>query len=95
MQVNTFLSSFLHLKMDKEMLKYSEIEKAFQKIKAATVFHQLTIEKIHYFLKGISEAGEIVHKFLNRESTYSHLLSSIEEYERNIDGTKRKNEELK
>ncbi|EAR92561.2 hypothetical protein TTHERM_00091540 (macronuclear) [Tetrahymena thermophila SB210] len=78
--VNQFLSTFLKRKMEKEMSTYENIEKSFQKIKAAT---------------GICEAGEIVHKFLNRESTYSRLLISIEEYEQKIDNLKKSNEQLK
>ncbi|KAL4503872.1 hypothetical protein ABPG72_022502 [Tetrahymena utriculariae] len=78
--VNQFLSTFMKRKMEKEMSTYENIEKSFQKIKAAT---------------GICEAGEIVHKFLNRESTYSRLLISIEEYEQKIDNLKKSNEQLK
>ncbi|KAL4473542.1 hypothetical protein ABPG74_022406 [Tetrahymena malaccensis] len=78
--VNQFLSTFLKRKMENEMSKYENIEKSFQKIKAAT---------------GICEAGEIVHKFLNRESTYSRLLISIEEYEQKIDNLKKSNDQLK
>jgi len=43
----------------------------------------------------VHDAGEIVHKFLNRESTYSHLLISIADYEKKISNLKKKNEELK
>lgn len=62
------------------MKKYSDVEQAFQKIKAAT---------------GVHDAGEIVQKFLNRENTYSHLLISISEYEKKIQNLRKKNEELK
>lgn len=62
------------------MAKYRGVEQAFQKIKAST---------------GISEAGEIVHKFLNREHTYSHLLISIADYEQKIQSHKKLNENLK
>ncbi|KAL4499805.1 hypothetical protein ABPG72_015154 [Tetrahymena utriculariae] len=78
--VHQFLSTFLKKKMESEMKKYQGIEQAFQKIKAST---------------GVNDAGEIVHKFLNREHTYSHLLISISDYEKRIDTLKKKNDELK
>lgn len=62
------------------MNKYRGVEKAFQEIKAST---------------GISEANEIVHKFLNREQTYSQLLISIADYEKRIEDLKKQNDELK
>jgi hypothetical protein len=36
-----------------------------------------------------------VQKFLNRESTYSHLLLSISDYEKKIENLKKCNEELR
>ncbi|KRX00068.1 hypothetical protein PPERSA_07265 [Pseudocohnilembus persalinus] len=78
--VHQFVSTFMKLKMEREMNQYSKVEKAFQKIKAST---------------GISEAGQIVHKFLNREHTYSHLLISIADYEKKIEDLKKSNENYK
>lgn len=36
-----------------------------------------------------------MHKFLNREHTYSHLLISISDHEKRIDNNKKNNEDLK
>lgn len=62
------------------MKQYQEVEKSFQKIKAST---------------GLSDAKEIVNKFINREQTYSELLISIADYERKIDELKKRNDHLK
>ncbi|EGR27105.1 hypothetical protein IMG5_201270 [Ichthyophthirius multifiliis] len=78
--VHNFMSTFLKRKMEREMNKYQEMEQGFQKIKAGT---------------GITDAGEIVQKFLNREQTYSHLLISISDYEKKIEHLKKYNEELR
>ena len=56
--------------MEREIKNYTGVEKAYQKIKAST---------------GIASAHEIVKKFLARESTYSHLLISIADYEKKLD----------
>ena len=66
--------------MQREIKKFSSVEQGFQKIKAAT---------------GVTDANEIVRKFLGREQTYSHLLISIAEYEKKIDFIRRNNEDLK
>lgn len=43
----------------------------------------------------MSDAKEIVNKFINREQTYSELLISIADYERKIDELKKRNDHLK
>jgi len=70
---------FLKKKMEKEMYNSSEVEDAFQTIRAAT---------------GITDIHSIVHKFLTREQTYSQLLVNVAESERKIDSLKKENEEL-
>lgn len=61
------------------MQKFNVVEKAFQSIKAAT---------------GITEASEVVSKYLSKEQTYGSLLSTIADSEKKIDLLKRKNENL-
>eukprot|EP00825_Cyclidium_porcatum_P042829 TRINITY_DN5934_c0_g1_i6.p1 TRINITY_DN5934_c0_g1~~TRINITY_DN5934_c0_g1_i6.p1 ORF type:complete len:182 (-),score=48.67 TRINITY_DN5934_c0_g1_i6:375-920(-) len=78
--VNKFLSQMLKDKMDREMNKFKVVEQAFQKIKQAT---------------GVSEAQEIINKFLTREQTYGELLASIAEFEKNIDNLKKQKEKHK
>jgi hypothetical protein len=46
--------------MENEMRANSDIEKAFQTIRAAT---------------GLSDVSDIVNRFLTREQTYAQLLS--------------------
>lgn len=58
------------------MKKYAIVEKSFYQIKADT---------------GITDADEIVTKFLNREQTQSHLLASVSENEKKISEIKLKN----
>ena len=72
-----FWSSFLKTKMDKEMKRTSQFEKAFQEIRAAT---------------GYSDVQDIVQKFLTREQTYAQLLYSVGEQEEKIDGLRQDNE---
>ena len=62
------------------MKKYTVVEKAFHKIKAAT---------------GLSDAQKIVNKFVNREETYSMLLVSIANFERKLDLNRKEVKELK
>ena len=59
------------------MKRTYEVEDAFQKIRAAN---------------GYSDVQEIVHKFLTREQSYSHLLKAVGENERKIDNLKKENE---
>ncbi len=75
--VQKMWSSFLKKKMEKEMKRTYEIEDAFQKIRAST---------------GLTDVQEIVHKFLTREQTYSHLLMAVSDNERKIDNLRRENE---
>ncbi|CAD8128258.1 unnamed protein product [Paramecium sonneborni] len=78
--VHKVVHSLLKNKMEKEMDKFRIVETAFQEIKTAT---------------GISEAQEIVQKFLTKEATYGQLLGTIAESEKKIDHLKRKKENLK
>jgi len=52
-------SQFFKRKMEREMEKYSQIEKAFQTIRTTT---------------GNSDVKEMVTKFMTREQTYADLL---------------------
>jgi len=65
--------------MEREMYNSSEVEDAFQTIRAAT---------------GMTDIHSIVQKFLTREQTYSQLLVNVAESERKIDSLKKENEEL-
>lgn len=60
------------------MRNTSNIEDAFQKIRAAT---------------GLTDVQDIVHKFLTREQTYSQLLMAVADNERKIDLLKKEHEE--
>lgn len=64
--------------MDRELKKFEIVEMAYQQIKQAT---------------GVSDASEIVEKFLTREKTYGELLASISEYEKRISELNKKKEE--
>lgn len=75
--VQKMWSQFMKRKMDREMKRTYEIEDAFQKIRAST---------------GLTDVQEIVHKFLTREQTYSHLLMAVSDNERKIDNLRRENE---
>jgi hypothetical protein len=50
---------FMRRKMDKEMKKSAAIDEAFKTIKTAT---------------GVTDLGEMVSKFLQRETYYTQLL---------------------
>lgn len=76
--VQKMWSQYYKMKMNKEMKKSFLIEDAFQRIRSQTA---------------ISDVQEIVHKYLTRESTYSHLLQAVAEHERKLDGLKRQTEE--
>ncbi|KAM3147750.1 hypothetical protein pb186bvf_000078 [Paramecium bursaria] len=77
--VHKFLNHFLKNKMQRGIKQFQHLEIAFQKIKAST---------------GVTDANEIVQKFLGRESTYAHLLISISDYEKKIELFKSENAEL-
>jgi cell division protein FtsB len=70
----------LRRKIEREIREYENVEKAYQKIKAST---------------GLNDTREIVHRFVNREQTYSELLISIADYEKKIGVLKKHNEQLK
>jgi len=77
--VHKFLNTFLKAKMQRGIDQYSHLEEAFQKIKAST---------------GVVDANVIVSKFIGREQTYAHLLISISDYEKKIEGLKTENVDL-
>lgn len=72
------MNFFLKRKIEREIRQYEAVEKAYQKIKAAT---------------GVSDTREIVSKFINREQTYSELLISIADYEKRIAELRKVNEQ--
>ncbi len=57
-----FWSAFLENKMEKEMKRTADIEKAFRTFRAAT---------------GLSDVQDIVNRLLTREQTYSQLLAQV------------------
>lgn len=63
---NKLVSSILKSKIERELAKHSEIEKAFHNIKLHT---------------GITHCDVFVEKFLNREQDYGELLNSISDKE--------------
>jgi len=77
--VHKFVSRMLKDKMDREMSKFSVVEVAFKNIKIAT---------------GTNDTQTLVSKFLNKESVYGELLSTIAENERKIEKLKHDKEEL-
>ena len=70
-------AAFFKRKMDKEMIKYQAIEAAFHKIRTCT---------------GNSDVKEMVHKFMSKEQTYSHLLAAVNKGEKKYDSLKETNE---
>ena len=79
LMVHLLLKNFFKDKMEREMNKFKLVEKSYNQIKTDT---------------GITDANEIVTKFLNRESTYSHLLNQVSENEKKIQDMKHRNEYL-
>jgi cell division protein FtsL len=79
LHVNKFVDNLLRNKMYKEMEKFSTVEMAFKNIKIAT---------------GVSDAQELVFKFLNKESVYGELLSKIADNEKRITELKQEKESL-
>jgi hypothetical protein len=71
-------SQYYKMKMNKEMKKSSVIEDAFQRIRSQTA---------------INDVQEIVHKYLNREQTYTQLKIAVSEMEAKFEGLKRSTEE--
>jgi hypothetical protein len=63
---NKLLGSILKSKIERELSKHSDIEKAFHNIKLHT---------------GVTHCDVFVEKFLNREQDYGELLNSISEKE--------------
>lgn len=63
-------SHYFKKKMEREMKQYSATEKAFQKMCACA---------------GNSNVREMVMKFLTREQTYSQLLKSVSDNEKNYE----------
>lgn len=75
--INRFWYMFLRWKLEKEWQGASEVEEAFQKIRAAT---------------GLTNVKEIVQKFLTREEVHDQLMVSIGEGEKALDELKTENE---
>ncbi len=65
--MNKFVDNLLRSKMYNEMEKFSMVEMAFKNIKIAT---------------GVSDAQELIFKFLNKEQVYGELLSKIADNEK-------------
>lgn len=61
------------------MAKSQKIDEAFKTIKNAT---------------GVSDVGEMVSKFMQRETYYTQLLSTVSESDQRIDKLKKENEML-
>ena len=77
--VNKLWSLFLKKKMEKDMAKVANYEKAFMKIKNST---------------GNDDIQEIVKKFLTREYTYSKHITSVKFFEEKLRKLKQENNEL-
>ena len=77
--VNKLWNLFLKKKMEKDMAKVSNFEKAFMKIKNST---------------GNDDIQEIVKKFLTREYTYSKHISSVKFFEEKLTKLRQENNEL-
>ena len=73
-------NAFMRKKMDKEMKNSQQIDAAFRDIKTAT---------------GVTDVGEMVKKFLSRETTYSSLLMNVSDSERKTEQLKKDNETLR
>ena len=73
-------NSFMRKKMEKEMKNSHDIDEAFKAIKTAT---------------GVTDVGEMVKKFMSRESTYSQLLGNVSESEKKTEVLKQANDELR
>jgi hypothetical protein len=69
LMVHLFLRKLLKRKIEAEMDKFRLVEKAYQEIKTTT---------------GVSDATEIMNRFLSKEKTYGNLLSSIAQAEKRI-----------
>jgi len=66
--------------MEKVMKDSHEIDESFKAIKTAT---------------GVTDVGEMVKKFLSRETTYSSLLMNVSDSERKTEQLKKDNEMLR
>jgi chaperonin cofactor prefoldin len=65
--------------MENQMSSSKKIDDAFKIIKNAT---------------GITDVGEVVQKFMTRETYYSQLLKTVSESDQRIDKLKKENEML-
>lgn len=64
MLAHKLLSAILRSKIERELNKHHDVEKAFHNIKLNT---------------GVSQSDQFVEKYLTREQTYGELLNSISE----------------
>ena len=77
--INKLWNNFMRKKMEREMKASQTIDDAFKQIKTAT---------------GVTDVQAMVHRFKQRESTYTQLLSTVSSSEARVDELKRNNEEL-
>lgn len=77
--INKLWNTFMRKKMEKEMRSSQSIDEAFKSIKTAT---------------SITDVDALVKRFLQRETTYSQLLNTVNESDSKIEKLKRVNEEL-
>lgn len=75
--LHRFWYNVLKWKLEKETQAASDVEEAFQKIRAAT---------------GITDPNEVVEKFLTREETHTQLMEAVAEAEKKLDELKEENE---
>lgn len=79
LMINKLWNTFMRKKMEKEMRNSQAIDEAFKQIKTAT---------------SITDVDALVKRFLQRETTYSQLLNTVNESDSKIEKLKRVNEEL-
>lgn len=77
--INKLWNTFMRKKMEKEMRSSQAIDQAFKDIKTAT---------------SITDVQALVKRFLQRETTYSQLLNTVNESDSKIEKLKKVNEEL-
>lgn len=79
LMIHKLWNTFMRKKMEKEMRSSQAIDEAFKQIKTAT---------------SITDVDALVKRFLQRETTYSQLLNTVNESDSKIEKLKRVNEEL-
>ena len=79
LMINKLWNTFMRKKMEKEMRSSQAIDEAFKQIKTAT---------------SITDVDALVKRFLQRETTYSQLLTTVNESDVKIEKLKNTNIEL-